>query len=86
MSRPFFIELYNSTDKSLVNKFKFVLQGATVKEIKTLIIEKLIAKNHIEPNEKVSIKDNDDYELGSDDEVNDVIPDGKVRLYIDRKA
>jgi hypothetical protein len=29
----------------------------------------------------VALKDNDDYELASDDEVQDVITDGKVRLY-----
>jgi len=27
------------------------------------------------------MKDNDDYELASDDEVNDVITDGKVKIY-----
>jgi hypothetical protein len=29
----------------------------------------------------VALKDNDDYELASDDDVQDVITDGKVRLY-----
>lgn len=30
----------------------------------------------------MSIKDNDEYELGSDDEVNDVVPDGKVKMFV----
>jgi hypothetical protein len=31
MSRPYFIELYDSVTKALLNKFKFVLQATTVK-------------------------------------------------------
>ena len=31
------------------------------------------------------MKDNEEYELGSDDEVNDVIADGKVKLFVDKK-
>lgn len=38
MSKPYFIELYNSALNTLEGKFKFVLQGTTVKEIKELII------------------------------------------------
>lgn len=44
-SRPFFIELYDAQTNSLLNKFKFVLQAKTVKEVRELIIEKLINKN-----------------------------------------
>ena len=67
MSHPYFIELYNVTDSSFINKFKFVLNGKTVKEVRELIIEKLSSKGHIEKTEKIVIKDNDEYELGSDD-------------------
>lgn len=67
MSRPYFIELYDSQTNSLLNKFKFVLQAQTVKEVKELIIEKLINKNEVQKDEEVKIKDNDEYELGSDD-------------------
>jgi hypothetical protein len=61
MSKPYFIELYNESDGSLVGKFKFVLQGKTVKEIKELIVEKLINKNQVQKDDKISIKDNDEY-------------------------
>jgi hypothetical protein len=37
-AKPYFIELYDSANNSLVNKYKFVLQGSTVKEIKNLIV------------------------------------------------
>jgi hypothetical protein len=47
-----------------------------------LIIEKLINKNQVQKDDTIVIKDNDEYELGSDDEVNDVIPDGKVKLFV----
>jgi hypothetical protein len=79
-SQPYFIELY-AEDKTLKNKFKFVLAANTVKELRDLVCEKLIAKKEIEADTKVSLKDNDDYELASDDEVQNVITDGKVRLY-----
>lgn len=40
--KPYFIELYsNGTVK---NKFKFVLEANTVKELKALIKDKLVAK------------------------------------------
>ncbi len=39
-------------------------------------------KNHLNQYEKISIKDTNDFELGSDDEIEDVIPDCKLRVYI----
>jgi hypothetical protein len=65
-SQPYFIELY-SEDKTLKNKFKFVLAVNTVKELRQLVCDKLIAKKEIDADTKVSLKDNDDYELASDD-------------------
>lgn len=82
MSRPYFIELYDAQTNALLNKFKFVLQAKTVKEVKDLIVEKLVGKNQIEKDDEIKIKDNDEYELGSDDETGDVIPDGKVKLFV----
>jgi len=32
--------------------------------------------------DKLALKDTSDFELGSDDEVEDVLPDCKLRLYI----
>ena len=46
-ARPFFIELYDSQTNSLLNKFKFVLQAQTVKQVRELIVEKLINKNEL---------------------------------------
>lgn len=61
MSRPYFIELYDSQTKSLLNKFKFVLQANTVKDVKHLVIEKLISKNQASKDDHIALKDNDDY-------------------------
>jgi hypothetical protein len=79
-TKPYFIELY-SAPQQLTNKFKFVLSATTVKELKALIHEKLVGKQSIQPEEKLTLKDTDDFELASDDELNDVLPDAKVRIY-----
>ena len=79
-TKPFFIEVF-SDDLSLLNKYKFVLPLGKIKELKEQIRLKLISKKDIEPDTEFSLKDNDDFELGSDDEANDVIPDCKVRIY-----
>lgn len=44
----------------------------------------MINKKQVDPNDKINIKDNDEYELGSGDDVNDVIPDGKVKMYVSK--
>ena len=80
-AKPYFIELYNTSTNTLKNKFKFVLEANTVKELKELIKEKLIAKNELDKDTAFAIKDSDDFELASDDEVTDVVPDAKVRVY-----
>jgi len=67
MSKPYFIELYDSSNNALIGKFKFVLQAKTVKEVKQLIVEKLINKSQVDKDDLIAIKDNDEYELGSDD-------------------
>ena len=81
-SKPYFIEVYNSKDNSLLNKYKFVLSAQKVDDLKVKISEKLISKDQMNKDTKYSLKDADDYELASDDEVEDVVPDGKVRVYI----
>ena len=68
-SKPYFIELYSSKDNSLLNKYKFVLAANKVNELKDLVQEKLITKNQLTKDSKLSIKDVDDFELASDDEV-----------------
>lgn len=78
--KPFLIE-YLSPEGALINKFKFVLNAHTVAELRDKIQDKLQAKNQIQQGESIVIKDIDDFELGSDDEVGDVIPDGRVRIY-----
>ena len=65
--KPYFIEVYSAADNTLKNKFKFVLNAHKVKELKTLIKEKLIAKQELEADTPFTIKDNDDFELASDD-------------------
>ena len=79
--RPFLIE-YLSAEGQLLNKFKFVLAVTTVADLKDKICEKLIGKVQLEIGQKIAIKDIDDFELGSDDETTDVVPDGKVRVYL----
>lgn len=78
-SKPYFIHLYNSKQQE-IGKFKFVLKAFTVKELKQSIQEKLVDKKEIEKKAEFSLKDSDDYELASDDEVDAVIPDSKVRF------
>lgn len=78
--KPFLIE-YLSPDGALINKFKFVLKAATVAELRDKIVEKLISKDQIEKDTKIVLKDIEDFELGSDDEVEDVLPDGRLRVY-----
>lgn len=80
-AKPYYIELYNTSTNTLKNKFKFVLEVKTVKELKELIKEKLIAKNEFDKDTTFAIKDADDFELASDDEIDDVVPDAKVRVY-----
>jgi hypothetical protein len=79
--KPYMIEAY-AADGSLFNKYKFVLLAKTVAELKQKIAEKMESKNHLAKDDKLSIKDTSDFELGSDDEVEDVIPDCKLRVYI----
>ena len=43
-AKPYFIELYSAPGQ-LKNKFKFVLSCNTVKELKTILKDKLISKN-----------------------------------------
>jgi len=59
-TKPYFIELY-SAPQQLTNKFKFVLAASTVKELKNLIHEKLVNKQSIQPEEKLTLKDTDDF-------------------------
>lgn len=80
-SKPYFIEVYNEEDKSFRNKFKFVLSVQKVHELRSSIKEKLIGKKQLENDSEIIMRDNDDYQLASDDEVNDVISDGKVKIY-----
>lgn len=60
-SKPYFIELYDAKDNSLLNKYKLVLEANLVKELKSQIKEKLIAKNQVDIDSEIVIKDNDDY-------------------------
>jgi len=53
--------VYNEEDKSFRNKFKFVLNAQTVKELRTSIKEKLIAKKELENDSEIIMRDNDDY-------------------------
>lgn len=85
-TKPYFIELYNAADLSLKNKFKFVLGVAKVAELKEQVKLKLIAKKELEADSEISIKDNDDFQLASDDEVKDVVPDCKVKIYLKAKV
>ena len=79
--KPYLIE-YLSAEGQLLNKFKFVINATTVADLRDKIADKLIGKNQLEKDQKIAIKDIDDFELGSDDEANDVVPDGKVRIYL----
>ena len=81
-TKPYFIEVYSSKDSSLLNKYKFVLPVGKVSELRDSVQEKLITKNQVKKEDKLLIKDNDDFELASDDEVEDVVPDGKIRVYL----
>jgi hypothetical protein len=65
----------------LKNKFKFVFAADTVKELRSLIREKLISKQELAADGEIVLKDNDDFELASDDELKDVLADAKVRIY-----
>jgi hypothetical protein len=47
---------------------------------------KLIAKKELEADSEIAVKDNDDFELASDDELKDVLPDCKVKVYLKAKA
>ncbi len=47
---------------------------------------KLIAKKELEADSEITVKDNDDFELASDDECKDVVPDCKVKVYLKAKA
>lgn len=51
-------------------------------ELREKIEEKLVAKNKLVVGQHIIIKDNDDFELGSDDEVNDVVTNSKVKAYL----
>lgn len=79
------IELYSS-DNTLLNKYKFVLAAKTVAELKQKVFEKLESKNQLAKDDKISIKDTSDFELGSDDEVDDVVPDSKIRIYVNKQS
>lgn len=83
--KPYFIELYNAADLSLKNKFKFVLSAEKVADLRDQLKLKLIAKKELEADSEIAVKDNDDFELASDDEVKDVIPDCKVKIYLKAK-
>lgn len=52
--------------------------------MKQKIVEKLESKNQLAQEDKVIIKDTGDFELGSDDEIDDVLPDCKLRIYISK--
>ncbi|CAM6004658.1 unnamed protein product [Sphagnum balticum] len=79
--KTYFIELYNLADGSLANKYKFTLDVTTVAELKLQIKDRLISKKEVENHTRISLKDKDDYELGSDDEVDDVVSDGKLKVF-----
>jgi hypothetical protein len=79
-SKPYFIEVYTAPG-ALKNKYKFVLEATTVQQLKALVKEKLIAKKELENDTPFALKDADDFELASDDEVEDVVPDSKLRIY-----
>ena len=78
-SKPYFIELWTGPQQ-LKNKFKFMLKAVTVKELKMQIQDKLIAKKELEKDSEFSLKDKDDYELDSGDEVEDVVAENKVKV------
>ena len=73
--------MFSTADNALKNKFKFVLKAHKVQELKEAIREKLIGKQELQADTQFALKDNDDFELASDDEVEDVLPERKVRIY-----
>jgi hypothetical protein len=85
-AKPYFIELYHQLNNTLQNKFKFTLAATTIQQLKNAIADKLISKKEIEPHHQLIIKDNDDFELASDDEPDQVITDSKVKIYIKNSA
>jgi len=85
-NKTFFIEFYNQSDNSLLNKYKFTLNAVKVSELKSQIKDRLINKKDIEADSELIIKDIDDFELASDDEVNQVLNDGKIKLFKKNKS
>lgn len=51
-------------------------------ELRDQLKLRLIAKKELEADSEIAVKDNDDFELASDDELKDVLPDCKVRVYL----
>jgi hypothetical protein len=56
-----------------------------VAELREELRAKLIAKKELEADSEITMKDNDDFELASDDECKDVLPDCKVKVYLKAK-
>jgi hypothetical protein len=59
-----------------------VLEAQKVAELRDQLKLRLIAKKELEADSEIAVKDNDDFELASDDELKDVLPDCKVRVYL----
>lgn len=55
-------------------------------DLKEQVKLKLIAKKELEADSEIAVKDNDDFELASDDEVKDVLTDCKVKVYLKAKV
>jgi len=53
-----------------------------VAELRDQLKLRLIGKKELEADSEIAVKDNDDFELASDDELKDVLPDCKVRVYL----
>jgi hypothetical protein len=59
-----------------------VLEAQKVGELRDQLKLRLIGKKELEADSEIAVKDNDDFELASDDELKDVLPDCKVRVYL----
>lgn len=63
-----------------------MLSADKVGDLREQLKLKLISKKELEADSEIAVKDNDDFELASDDELKDVLPDCKVRVYLKAKA
>jgi hypothetical protein len=70
------IYLVELTKQSDTNKFKFAIEDSikSIKDLKEDIKQKLIHKKQLQNEDEISIQDTQDFELCSDDDIEDVLP------------